>query len=121
MDRLNRSLACCGLVLILAASGCRTPRPEVPPGHAFANDGAQAPPVRLSSEPPPAIGPGAASPSLANPYGPSIYGSNPASTPAAPPTDPMTAPTSAPTIPDSLPHMPSIPNPNIPATGQPKP
>ena len=66
-----------GLGLILAASGCKTPRSEVPPGRPYLNDGRQAPPVGFSSEPPPATFPssspdatmGGATGSTPNPFG----------------------------------------------------
>jgi hypothetical protein len=51
MDRLNRSLAGCGLAFLLAAGGCRSTQPEVPPGRPYTSDGRQAPPVGFSSEP----------------------------------------------------------------------
>jgi len=51
MDRLNRSLTGCGLLLLLAAGGCRSTQPEVPPGRPYTSDGRQAPPVGFSSDP----------------------------------------------------------------------
>jgi hypothetical protein len=52
MDRLNHSLvATCGLALVLAATGCRSTRSEVPPGRQYMNDGRQIPPVGFSAEP----------------------------------------------------------------------
>jgi hypothetical protein len=51
MDRLNRSLTGCGLILLLAAGGCRSTQPEVPPARPYTSDGRQAPPVGFSSDP----------------------------------------------------------------------
>src|SRR5207248_3121229 len=51
MDRLNRSLIACGLGLILAASGCRSPRSDVPPGRQYMKDGREVAPLGLSSDP----------------------------------------------------------------------
>jgi hypothetical protein len=51
MDRLNRSLTGCGLLLLLAAGGCRSTQPEVPPGRPYTSDGRQAPAVGFSSDP----------------------------------------------------------------------
>jgi hypothetical protein len=51
MDRLNRSLTGYGLILLLAAGGCRSTQPEVPPGRPYTSDGRQAPPVGFSSDP----------------------------------------------------------------------
>ena len=50
MDRLARSLACCGLGFVLTASGCRMTRPEVPPGRPYSKDGRQRPAIGFSSE-----------------------------------------------------------------------
>lgn len=50
MDRLKRSLTCCGIGLLLVAPGCKLTRPEVPPGRPFAQDGRQRPPVQFSNE-----------------------------------------------------------------------
>ena len=50
MDRLNRTLAGGALVLVLAAGGCKSMRPEVPPGRGYANDGRQMPSVGFSNE-----------------------------------------------------------------------
>jgi hypothetical protein len=62
MDRLNRTLAGCGLALLLAAGGCRSTQPEVPPGRPYTSDGRQAPPsIGFSSDPHPMAGPGMAS------------------------------------------------------------
>jgi hypothetical protein len=58
MDRLYRSLTGCGLVLLLAAGGCRSTQPEVPPGRPYTNDGRQVPPIGFSSEPHGMTGPG---------------------------------------------------------------
>ena len=60
MDRLNRTLAGCGLMLLVAAGGCRSTRPEVPPGRSYSGDGRQAPPINFSSDPHPMTGPGMA-------------------------------------------------------------
>src|SRR5947209_2962880 len=51
MDRLNRLVMGGGLGLILAASGCRTPKSEVPLGRPIANDPGANPPVSFSSDP----------------------------------------------------------------------
>src|SRR4051794_32862365 len=54
MDRLNRSLFfTCGLLLVLAATGCRSTHSEVPPGRRYMNDGREVPPVSFSSDPRP--------------------------------------------------------------------
>jgi hypothetical protein len=58
MDRLNRSLTGCGLALLLAAGGCRSTQPEVPPGRPYTSDGKQVPPVAFSSDPHPLNVPG---------------------------------------------------------------
>jgi hypothetical protein len=58
MDRLNRILTGCGLTLMLAAGGCRSTQPEVPPGRPYSSDGRQAPPIGFSSDPHPMSGPG---------------------------------------------------------------
>jgi hypothetical protein len=58
MDRLNRTVAGCGLMLLMAAGGCRSTRPEVPPGRPYTNDGRQVPPIAFSSEPHAMSGPG---------------------------------------------------------------
>ena len=59
MDRLNRTLTGCGLTLLLAAGGCRSTQPEVPPGRPYTSDGRQVPPIGFSSDPhPPMSGPG---------------------------------------------------------------
>jgi hypothetical protein len=54
MDRLNRTLAACGLGLLVAtsATGCRSTKSEVPPGRPYLGDGRQAPPaVGFSTDP----------------------------------------------------------------------
>ncbi|HEV3168270.1 MAG TPA: hypothetical protein VGZ22_29975 [Isosphaeraceae bacterium] len=51
MDRLDRSLLAFGLGVILAASGCRSPRSDVPPGREYMKDGRQVPAVGFSSDP----------------------------------------------------------------------
>jgi hypothetical protein len=53
MDRLPRTVSALGLGLLLTAPGCRSTRPEVPPGRPFANDGKQRKAIEFSSEPPP--------------------------------------------------------------------
>jgi hypothetical protein len=59
MDRLNRTMAGCSLMLLLAAAGgCRSTRSEVPPGRPYTSDGRQVPPVGFSAEPHPMTGPG---------------------------------------------------------------
>jgi hypothetical protein len=59
MDRPNYSLvATCGLALILAGTGCRSTRSDVPPGRQYTNDGRQVPGVSFSSDPHPAAGGG---------------------------------------------------------------
>jgi hypothetical protein len=50
MDRFPRTLAACGLGVLMAAAGCRSTRPEVPPGRPFANDGRQRKAIEFSSE-----------------------------------------------------------------------
>jgi hypothetical protein len=60
MDRLNRTLAGCGLMLLLAAGGCRSTHPEVPPGRPYSGDGRQVPPsIGFSSDPHAMTGPAA--------------------------------------------------------------
>ena len=54
MDRQTRRLAGFGLMFVLAASGCRSTRSEVPPGRQYSGDGRQVPPVGFSSDPHPA-------------------------------------------------------------------
>jgi hypothetical protein len=49
MDRLPRSVIACGLGLLLAATGCRSTRVEVPPGRPFTKDGQQRPAIEFSS------------------------------------------------------------------------
>jgi hypothetical protein len=58
MDRLNRTLAGCGLALLVAATGssCRSTQSQVPPGRPYTNDGRQGTPVGFSSEPHPMSG-----------------------------------------------------------------
>jgi hypothetical protein len=59
MDRLNRSLfVACGFGLMLSASGCRSPRSEVPPGRQYQNDGREVPPVGFSASPRASMGTG---------------------------------------------------------------
>ncbi len=50
MDRLPRPFFACGLGLILAATGCKATRPEVPPGRPFANNGQQRKAIEFSSD-----------------------------------------------------------------------
>jgi hypothetical protein len=50
MDRLPRPFVACGLGLLLAASGCRATRTEVPPGRPFAGDGQQRKAIEFSSD-----------------------------------------------------------------------
>ena len=54
MDRQTRRLAGFGLMFVLATSGCRSTRSEVPPGRQYSGDGRQVPPVGFSSDPHPA-------------------------------------------------------------------
>jgi hypothetical protein len=78
MDRLNRTLAGCGLALLLAAGGCRSTHPEVPPGRPYTSDGRQAPPsIGFSSDPHPMTGPGIVS---GTPGAPQLGTPGPAST-----------------------------------------
>lgn len=58
MERPARSmsLAACGLGLILASTGCRSTRPEVPPGRAYAADGRKKPAIGFSTDPHPIDG-----------------------------------------------------------------
>jgi hypothetical protein len=51
MDRLTRTLAGSGLLLLALASGCRSTRDEVPPGRGYRNDGRQEPAVGFSTQP----------------------------------------------------------------------
>ncbi len=44
MDRHTLTLASCGFMLLLASSGCRSTRSEVPPGRPYTSDGRQMPP-----------------------------------------------------------------------------
>lgn len=52
MDRLTRTLAGCGLMLLAAAGGCRTGHDEVPPGRAYRPDGRQDAAVGFSTAQP---------------------------------------------------------------------
>lgn len=56
MDRLTRTLTGCSLAIVLSATGCRSTRPEVPPGPAYSNDGRELPKGGFGSDPHPAIG-----------------------------------------------------------------
>lgn len=58
MDRLDRTLIGCGLWLVVAAVGCRSTKPEVPPGRPYTSDGRQVPPIEFSSDPRGTSGPG---------------------------------------------------------------
>jgi hypothetical protein len=77
MDRRTRTmLAGCGFSLVLAVTGCRSPNPEVPPGHKYMNDGRQVPPNSFSSQDPrpPVGGMAAPSSSMGGMNGPSSMG-----------------------------------------------
>ena len=50
MDRLPRPMVACGLGLLLMAAGCRSTRPEVPPGRPFTKDGQQRKAIEFSSD-----------------------------------------------------------------------
>lgn len=58
MDRPTRSLflTVCGSGLLMISAGCRSTRPEVPPGRAYARDGRQQAPIGFSTEPHPVNG-----------------------------------------------------------------
>jgi hypothetical protein len=89
MDRLSRwLLAPCGLGLILAASGCRSTKSDVPPGPKFGASGAQSPPVAFSHDATPAQAPatnyGGMAPSLYGTQAPGMPASSAAPTTAAP-------------------------------------
>ena len=53
MDRQTRRWAGCGLMIVMATSGCRSTRSEVPPGRKYSGDGRQVPSVGFSSDPRP--------------------------------------------------------------------
>ena len=55
MDRLKFTLAGCGLAALMAASGCRNLRSEVPAGRPYSSDGRQMPSVGFSSDPHPMV------------------------------------------------------------------
>lgn len=59
MDRLKLSVAGCGLAALLAATGCRSMRNEVPPGRPYSAETQPSPAVGFSSDPHPQIGVGA--------------------------------------------------------------
>jgi hypothetical protein len=59
MDRLKLSMAGCGLAALLAVTGCRSMRNEVPPGRPYSAEAQQPPAVGFSSDPHPQIGVGA--------------------------------------------------------------
>jgi hypothetical protein len=48
MDRPTRLMAGCSLALLIGAAGCRSTRPEVPPGRAYTGDGRQVPTPSVS-------------------------------------------------------------------------
>ena len=52
MVRLTRSLAvsACGVGLLLVSTGCRSTRPEVPPGRPYSSDGRQRPAIGFSTD-----------------------------------------------------------------------
>ncbi len=84
MDRFARqSFAACSLGLFLAASGCRSTQPEVPPGRPFAKDGQQRQAIQFSSDGHPATAQGSA-PYMPNNLGGSNLGAG-ISTPGAKP------------------------------------
>jgi hypothetical protein len=56
MDRLPRPRVAFGLCLLLSAAGCKSTRPEVPPGRPFTKDGQQRQAISFSSDPHPANG-----------------------------------------------------------------
>jgi hypothetical protein len=65
MDRLNRTLAGCGLAfLMVAGSGCRSTPSSVPPGHAYGTNESKG---GFGSEPHPMTS--AAPPAAMSPYG----------------------------------------------------
>lgn len=77
MDRLTRRMVGFGLVAVLAAPGCKSTRPEVPPGTSYSNDGRQLPSgaVGFSSDPRPlpnnsaGLTPGVITPNAAGQFG----------------------------------------------------
>ena len=57
MDRRKRTWMAasgCGLVLMLATTGCKSTQNKVPPGRAYSSDGKQEPAIGFSSGPHPA-------------------------------------------------------------------
>ena len=50
MERRTRLWAACGLLMLLAATGCRSMHSNVPPGPKFSADGRQQPPIGFSNE-----------------------------------------------------------------------
>lgn len=50
MERRTRHWAACGLLILLAATGCRSMHSSVPPGPKFSPDGRQQPSVGFSTE-----------------------------------------------------------------------
>jgi hypothetical protein len=50
MDRLPRSIVACGLGLLLSAVGCKSTRPEVPPGRPITKDGQPRQAITFSSD-----------------------------------------------------------------------
>ena len=69
MDRLKTLALGGGLGLILAATGCRTPKSEVPTGRTTVKDAATMPPVQFSSEPSQQVAPPSMSPAGTGPSG----------------------------------------------------
>jgi len=51
MERRLRNWAACGLLMVLATTGCRSMRSSVPPGPKFSPDGRQQPGIGFSTEP----------------------------------------------------------------------
>ncbi len=52
MDRLRRNaFALLGLMVLGLGTGCKSTKPEVPPGRGYTNDGRQIPPVGFSTDP----------------------------------------------------------------------
>ena len=86
MDRHTLTLAGCGLMLLLASTGCKSTRSEVPPGRPYMSDGRQMPPgsTLFSSDPHPMAG-NALSNTPGNPPGaPGALPGMPGSTPGTP-------------------------------------
>lgn len=68
MDRLSRPMVACGIGLLLASTGCRATRNEVPPGRPFTKDGQQRKAIEFSSEGHP-VNASAASPAMSSNLG----------------------------------------------------